>query len=61
MDILAAKHRAKDFSSFWKNTGHLNPGPSVPVSVGSVVGEQNIANVFKDLFTVEPMPVILVN
>lgn len=56
MDILAAKHKAKDFSSFWKNTGHLNSKPSVPVSVGSVVGERNIANSFKDLFKIEPIP-----
>ncbi|XP_063540052.1 uncharacterized protein LOC134749077 [Cydia strobilella] len=52
-DILAMNHAAKDFKGFWKNTKVLIVAPGVPVSIGGVVDSRDIANNFRELFTVK--------
>lgn len=53
MDILASHHKAKDFSSFWKQTNKLNPRASLPVSVDGASEPRDIANLFRKHFRVE--------
>lgn len=53
MDLLASNHSAKDFKSFWKNTNKLNARPSLPLCVGDACDHINIANAFKNHFTVK--------
>jgi exonuclease III len=53
MDTLASHHSKGDFRSFWKATKKLNVKPSVPVGVDGVNDAKDIANIFKDHFTVK--------
>ncbi|KAJ8710817.1 hypothetical protein PYW08_009332 [Mythimna loreyi] len=53
MNILATKHKNKDFKGFWQQTKKLNPKPSVPVSINGICEPKDIANVFRCHFQVE--------
>ncbi|KAL0881850.1 hypothetical protein ABMA27_001625 [Loxostege sticticalis] len=53
MNILASKHRNKDFRGFWQQTKKLSPKPSVPVSVNGIGEPRDIANMFRCHFQVE--------
>ncbi|XP_063630079.1 uncharacterized protein LOC134801443 [Cydia splendana] len=51
MDRLASHHSGGDFASFWKATNKLNPKGGVPVSVDGISNPREIADLFKDKFT----------
>lgn len=53
MDMLASHHTKHDFRSFWKSTNKLNSKPGLPVSVNGKSELTDIADVFKDHFTVK--------
>ncbi|CAG9129742.1 unnamed protein product [Plutella xylostella] len=53
MDSLAEKHSKGNFRGFWKDTGKENVKPSLPVSVDGKNQQKEIANVFKDHFSVK--------
>lgn len=53
MNVLATKHKHKDFKGFWKQTKQLNPKPSVPVSINGASEPRDIANLFRCHFQVE--------
>lgn len=52
MDLLASNHSIKNFKQFWKDTNKMNVRPSLPVSVGGITDHKNIADSFKDHFSV---------
>lgn len=51
-DTLSSYYSAKDFRSFWENINKWNASPGGPVSVCGVSDHVDIANNFKDFFTV---------
>lgn len=63
MDLLASHHTKNNFRHFWKCTNKLNARPGLPVIVDGKNGAKDIANIFRDHFTVksplgpsQPMP-----
>ena len=53
MDALASHHSKGDFSKFWKSTNKLSSGPGLTAVIDGVGEPQTIANLFKDLFSVQ--------
>lgn len=52
MNILAIHHSKNDFGNFWKSTKRLNTGPGLPETVGGVSDVKQIANIFREQFTI---------
>ncbi|CAG9134717.1 unnamed protein product [Plutella xylostella] len=53
MDMIASHHANSNFKGFWKCTNRLNAKPSVPVSVEGVSSPEEIAELFKNHFSVQ--------
>lgn len=53
MDRIVLHHSGSDFGKFWKYTNRLYGTHGLPVSVDSVTDELNIANSFRENFTVK--------
>ncbi|CAG5015877.1 unnamed protein product [Parnassius apollo] len=58
MDILAMSCEAKKFGEFWQQTKGLNARVPLPAEVGGITGSENIANMFKTQFKVDPSKIV---
>ncbi|CAG5015963.1 unnamed protein product [Parnassius apollo] len=58
MDILAMSCEAKKFGEFWQQTKGLNARVPLPAEVGGITGSENIANMFKAQFKVDPSKIV---
>lgn len=53
MDLMAKHHHNKDFPNFWKTTNKTSAKPGIPVSVDGFSSPTDIANMFRDYFSVK--------